>query len=532
MPDTPRISRRLIRLASSLGLAAGVLASGCRPQMIPERQYPAPVARAPGAPASHPDQLVFPPLRVELPKPQRVELPNGLVIYTLENHDLPLCEVRVLIRTGFAYEALEQRGLHEMLAGAMRLGGTATRTGAQIDAALDAVGATLDITMEQEQCVATLRGRRADLGAGLEILSDLLQNPAFPDESIEVKRGLMLDAVRRIPDSPRSIASRAFRALVYGSHPYANDGLGTPATIAALKRDDLAAAYVSEFGPNRTLIGLAGDFPTESVAKEVDRLFAAWPKTATVPSAPPPISAKPRGHVALILRPLDQSTIWVGHTGISWSSPDFYDVQVMNWILGGGSFASRLTSRVRSTGGLAYGVRSSFAPAQEAGLFSVVTQTKAGTTHQALSLVLNTLKGMADSPVSSEEVEQAKAAILENFIFRFDLPLEVVSEYMDAEFHGYPRDYLQNYRANIASVSPERVSTAAKKYLHPEAAQVLVVGDSARFDQSLADIGAVHDLPVDPTAPPEPAAPKDGGGPDAAPAPGVVTPPPPEPPKK
>lgn len=528
MPDTPRISRRLMRFASALGLTAGVLAAGCRPHMIPDRQYPAPKPRAPGAPASHPDQLVFPPLRVELPQPQRLEFPNGLVVYTLENHDLPLCEIRVLIRTGFAYEASEQRGLHEMLAGAMRLGGTATRTGAQIDAALDAVGATLDITMEQEQCVATLRGRRADLGAGLEILADLLQHPAFPEESIEVKRGLMLDAVRRIPDSPRSIASRTFRHLVYGAHPYANDGLGTSATIAALKRDDLAAAYVSEFGPNRTIIGLAGDFPTEQVARDVEHLFSAWSKTTTLPPAPAPITARPRGHVALIPRPLDQSTIWVGHIGIPWSSPDFYDVQVMNWILGGGSFASRLTSRVRSSGGLAYGVRSSFAPAQEAGLFSVVTQTKAGTTHQALSLVLNTLKGMAETTVSSEEVEQAKAAILENFIFRFDLPIEVVSEHMDAEFRGYPRDYLQNYRANIASVTDERVSTAAKKYLHPEAAQVLVVGDPGRFDQSLADIGTVHELPADPTAPPEP---KDGAGPDAGADPGVVTPPPPEPPK-
>ncbi|MBI3099619.1 MAG: insulinase family protein [Planctomycetes bacterium] len=513
------------RLAFAIGWSGALLLAGCRPHMIPERQNPAPEERAPGAAAAHPDHLVFPPLRMELPRPKRVELPNGLVLHLLENHDLPLCDVRVLIRTGFASESPEQQGLHELLAGAIRLGGTSRRTGAQLDAALDAVGATLDLSMEQEQCVATLRVRKKDLGLGLELLADLLQHAALPPESIEVKRGLMQDAIARLPDSPRTIAPRAFRHLVYGNHPYANDGLGTAETVGAFTRDDLAAAYVSEFGPNRTAIGIAGDFSADGVAKDLERLFGSWPRIATLPEETPAVAREPAGDVALVRRPLDQSTIWVGHTGISWSNPDYYDVQVMNWILGGGSFASRLTSRVRSTGGLAYGVRSSFAPAREAGLFTVVTQTKAGSTHQALSLVLNTLQGMAASPVSSQEVEQAKAAILENFIFRFDLPIEVVTEYMDAEFRGYPRDWLQNYRANIATVTPSRVAAAAKKYLHPDQSQVLVIGDPERFDFSLDDIGRVHELPADPLARPAPkAAPAPDAGPGvqepASPAPG------------
>jgi zinc protease len=439
---------------------------------------------------------------IQIPKVQQYILPNGMQLFLLEDHELPLISVSARIRTGSIYEPPDKIGLAAITGTVMRTGGTVSRTGDEIDEQLESIAASVETGIGLNSGSASVSVLKKDIDVGLEILADVLMNPAFSEEKIMLAKIQHHSSIVRRNDDVRSIAAREFEKLIYGPESvYARHT--EYATIANITRDDLVAFHKRFFGPNNIMLGIWGDFDTEEMIQKIQKAFEQWQNVnVQFPEVPHVKYEFPRKVSMIRKEDVNQSNIYLGHIGGMRNNPDYFALILMNRILGSG-FTSRLFKNVRSREGLAYSVYGVYSANYDfPGLFYVGCQTKSEATIKAIRAMIEEVRKMTESQVTDEELALAKDSYLNSFVFNFDTKGEIVGRLMTYAYYGYPQDFLQKTKDSIEKVTKADVLRVAKKYLRPDDVQILAVGKPEDFDEPLSVLGHVDEIDI--TIPPPP----------------------------
>ncbi len=429
------------------------------------------------------------------PQPKRIELANGMVVFLQEDHELPMIDGTARIRGGERSVPAKQMGLTDVYGEVWRTGGTKDQTGDQLDdfleqrAAKVETGGGIDSTTVSWSCL------KEDFDDVFRVFEDVLKNPEFRADKIEIAQKGMYDGISRRNDDPSQIAGREAAKLVYGANsPYAR--VAEYATVAAITRQDLIDWHSKYVHPNNIILGVVGDFDSAKMEARLRAAFAAWPKgpEAKDPDIKPE-PAKP-GYYQVDKTDVNQSNIQMVALGITRKNPDYFATSVFNEAFGGG-FSSRLFGDIRTTKGLAYAVGGGVGAGWDhPGMLRLMVSTKSKTTIESIEALDEEIAELAKRPISDEEIKRAKDAILNSFVFRFDSPEKVLQEKMAYEFHGYPLDFLENFQKGIEAVTKEDVARVAAKYLHREQMAVLVVGNVREFDKPLSSLGTVNKLDI------------------------------------
>jgi zinc protease len=440
-------------------------------------------------------QIPVPPLRPFRPQePRRLELPNGLVIFLQEDHELPLIDGVIRVRGGSREEPAEKAGLSDIYGEVWRTGGTKSRTGDQLDDFLESRAARVDTGSSQDSTYITWSSLKEDFDQILPVILDVFENPEFREDKIALAKRQIASLISRRNDDMDEIARRESTKLAYGAdNPYAR----TPEyyTVAAVTRDDLLEWHRQTVAPNNIIVGITGDFDSAAMEAKLRAAFEGMPRGKPFPPQQVSFRAPSPGIYFVEKDDVNQSAISMVDLGIDRHNPDYYAIQVMNELFGGG-FSSRLFSNIRTRQGLAYDVGGGVGTAfDHPGILRISMGTKSATTAAAIEALRRQIAELVKGGVSQGEVRKAKDAMLNSFIFEFDSKEKVLAERIRYEFYGYPADFLERYRAGIDKVTPADVDRVARKYLHPDRLAVLVVGNPKDFDRNLTTFGKV--TPVD-----------------------------------
>ena len=321
---------------------------------------------------------------------------------------------------------------------------------------------------------------KKDADLGFALLADILLHPAFPKQEFERVRSQILGEIVSDNDDPGQVAMKAFNKLVFSNHPYRWPVHGTDDTLSKIALADVQTFYAKEYLPNQTILTIVGDIMVEQATALVQAHFGPWKKgTAPVRSIKKPAMIEKKT-VQLIDKDLTQSTIMLGHGGISRTNPDFYAVAVMNHVLGAGGFSSRLMESIRDKQGLAYGIMSHYDARAMPGSFWINLQTKTETTNQAIAGVLAEIKGLREAPVTDQELAEAKSFLMGSFPLRLDSTAKLAGVLAQVEFFGLGSEYFSQYPKWIERVTKEDVQRVAKQYLNPQHYALVVVGNLAK----------------------------------------------------
>lgn len=452
------------------------------------------------AQVTRPEDLKFPPLKFEPPNPAnfRVVFANGLRGYIKEERTLPIVNITAIIHTGSLYVPKEKAGLDAILSECLIKGGTRTRTGSVIEDRIDFLGGTMNFSVGERTAMLSMSVLSKDLDEGLDLFFDVLMNPEFREDSLKLAKGRLIEQMRSANDNPSQVLAREYEKVLYGDHPLTYRE--TKATVEGITQADLKAFHAKYFFPKNIIIAAAGDFSRDQLKNKINKYASKW---TNKPLSFPSISKnfpQPEPGVYFIQKKINQGYISIGHLGIEDTNPDYFAVQVMNFILGGGSFTSRITSKVRSDEGLAYNTGSRFTYRWGfPGTFAGYVQTKSETVGYAISLILKEFERIRQEPVSDAEMETAINYYLESFADFFQSPIGTMVNFANLELQGKPMNYYATYRDKIKAVTKEKVLEVAKKYIHPDKMVIMIVGDwepcnkgSDKFPGPLERLGKVH----------------------------------------
>lgn len=425
-----------------------------------------------------PSDLKYPPLKYEPPDPKifRVEFANGLRAYIQEDHSLPLFNISAIINFGGLYVSKDKCGLDSVMNETLIKGGTKTKEGSVIEERIDFLGGSLNFRTGERTSSLTLSLLSKDIDEGLELFFDVLMNPEFREGPMSLAKARLIQQLRQANDQPSGVLSREYEHVLYGDHPLTWQP--NRKTYESITGADLKVIHEQYFFPKNIILAVSGDFNKVELKAKVNKIIAGWKnKSLTVPSFSKQFP-QPEPGVYFIQKQINQGYISIGHLGIEETNPDYFAVQVMNFILGGGSFTSRITTKVRSDEGLSYNQGSRFNYRWGyPGTFSGYVQTKSSTVGYAISLILNEFNRIRKEPVSDAEMETAINYYLESFSNFFESPQATMSTFADLEMTGKPMDYYKTYRDKIKAVTKAKVQEVANKYIHPERAIIMIVGD-------------------------------------------------------
>ncbi len=429
---------------------------------------------------SHPRELKYTQLDYTPPKRDKYRhvLSNGAVAYLVEDHDLPLVNVTTLVRTGGYLEPETKRGLASLTGSQIRAGGTTSKTAEQFDEAADFLAANLSSGIGDTQGTANLNCLTKDVDAGLALYFDMLRNPGFQAERLALAKSQILQGMERRNDSTTGIEAREWSRLMRGDKHFSTRDT-TKASIEAITREDLMAFHKQYYQPAGFIFAVSGDFKTSEMLQKLEASMQGWPSTkALVPPVPKPEFTPVAGVYAVHKADVNQGRVRIGHTGVTRDNPDAYAISLMNDILGGGGFTSRITSRVRSDEGLAYSAGSIFGqgvyyPSD----FRAAFQSKSMSTPQAIDIVMEEINRIRTTKVSAEELETAKNSAIETFPLAFASAAQIAGTFAQDEYTNRPADYWEKYRDRVRAVTADDVQRVAQKYLQPEQLVILVVGN-------------------------------------------------------
>lgn len=314
----------------------------------------------------------------------------------------------------------------------------------------------------------------------MDLLSDVLLHPAFDQKEIDRKVKSMLAEIRRQKEEPGTVAEEAFDKAVYGEHPYGRTNDEVAAYLPKLTRQDLVDFYRAQYGSNNTIIAVVGDVTEKEIVLLLNDYFKGWKKIDRVQPAVATPPAIDKIMVKKINRKITQANIDLGHIGISRENPDYYAVSILNYILGGGGFSSRLMDNIRDNKGLAYDVHSAFSAQKETGSFRVNIQTENESANEVISETIKEIRRVRDELVTEKELSDAKAYLTGSFPLRMDTSAKIASMLTSIEIYNLGLDYPDKYPDLINKVTREDIQRMAKKYLHPDALAIVVVADQEK----------------------------------------------------
>jgi zinc protease len=427
----------------------------------------------PAAKGPRPEQFTFKPLVFNAPKAAdyRATLSNGLVVYIGEDHQIPWIIASLMVRTGPFLEPKDKLGVAGMTSSVMRSGGTTTMTGEQINERMDFLAGSVSAT--------NLSIHTRHLDEGLKIWMDILTNPAFPEDKVRRDRDQALVGIRNRNRNLSLVAMRTWTKLIYGEgSPMAAEA--TEADTSGITRDDLAAWHKKYWGANNAILVISGDFKRAEMLQKLEATLGKWAKAEPAVPAIPKVEQAAKAGVYMVQPqvPSNQGIIQIGHLGMMQDDPDMPAVDVMNYVLGGGSFSSRITKVVRTDNGLAYSTSSSMSGgALYPGTFAAFCQTKNPTVVFASQLMLDLIEGMRAGDVSQADLDFARTARVEAFPATFGSMSQTLSNFAQLEYYKRPLDYYDTLRAKYEKLTLADIKKAAQKWLRPEKMVIMVAGN-------------------------------------------------------
>jgi len=455
----------------------------------------------------HPAKLKYEELKYQPPKPDgyRHTLKCGVTAYVVENPVVPTFELTIFVRTGSMYEQVEKAGLADLTGYLMRNGGVQGMTAKQLDERLAYLAGEISVNIGDSRGRANLFCLSKDVDEGLGLLKKILRTPVFDQEALTRYRADVLSEMEQRNASASAIESREWQFLMYGDHPCTIPYRQTEQSVNSITRDDLIAFHQKYFFPKNFILAVSGDFKTAEILTKLDNMLSDWPdQQLTLPALPDQIPSPKPGVYMIKKEDVNQSRIRVGHVGVKRDIPDQYALMVMNDILGGGGFNSRIVRRVRSDEGLAYNAGSRFdRPILYPGTFQAWFQTKHATAAFGTRLIVDEIKRIRAEKCDAEIVENSKASFISDVVNPFASKNSIVNTFADDDYTHRPDDYWQNYTKNMKAVTPDDVLAVAQKYLHPDQLVFLVIGDpeavqkgSDKHDERFSDFGQITIIPL------------------------------------
>ena len=408
------------------------------------------------------------------PIAHREVLPNGIVLLVAERPAVPIVVVRTFSHAGAVLDPPDGAGLAN-LTGALLTRGTAKHTGPQLDSAIEFVGGNLSAGAGRDGLTASLAVLKKDVGLGMDLLAEVLLTPTFPVEEVKRKVAQIQAAIKRSEEDPGTVASRAMAKLVFPNHPYGVPVEGTVASVGKLTRDDVERFHAANVRPDTTIIAVVGAITVDEARREIQARFGGWTAPAEPPVTTPPATPSGPPSTEAIEKELTQATIMLGRQAIRQTDPDYFPLVVASYVLGGGS-ASRLYSRVRDEGGLAYAVFSFVTPARYGASFTVSAQTRTAEVPKVIEMMRGELARMIREPVSERELKLAKDFLIGSFPLRLDTSSKVADFVVAVEEQGLGLDYADRYKERVAKVTAADVQRVAAKYFTPDSFNRVVVG--------------------------------------------------------
>ncbi|HYA87140.1 MAG TPA: pitrilysin family protein [Nitrospirota bacterium] len=410
---------------------------------------------------------------------KRILLENGMLLLLSEKHEIPMVTISMAIKAGSTAVPANKPGLASITASLLTQG-TAKRSASQISQEIDFIGGSLSTAGGEDFVSAHLRVLKKDLRSGLDLLSDVLLNPAFEQKEIDRKVSETLAEIQRQKQDPGIVASQAFAKAVFGDHPYGRMNDEVAAYYQKLTRQDIVDFYSSRYSPDNVIMAVVGDVTQKEIVDLLNDYFKTWQKKGQ----PLPALVQPPVIEKTVVQKIDkdvaQANIELGHIGISRENPDFYAVSVMNYILGGGGFSSRLMDNIRDNKGLAYDVHSAFSVQKEPGAFTVTIQTKNESANDVIAQTMEEIRRIQTDLVSEKELADAKAYLTGNFPLKMDTYAKIAGMLTSIETYNLGLDYPEKYPVLINGVSREDIRRVAKKYLRPDKMVIVVVANQEK----------------------------------------------------
>ena len=410
---------------------------------------------------------------------RRSVLSNGLTVLYVERHSLPIVMVSLLVKASPLDESPDKAGLANLTA-ELLTEGTEKRKATDISEEIEFIGASLGATTSEDYTVISLSVLKKDVQKGFEIFSDVVLSPTFPDEEIRRNRELIKGSLKQSEEEPSFVASKAFKNAVYGDLSYGRLIRGSIESLDRITREEIVRFHSDLYRPNNAVLSVVGDLTEEELSALVKKFLSPWQRGNIVKRAS---VEKPqnRKRTLLVDRELTQANIIVGHAGIQRENPDYYAVSVMNYILGGGGFSSRLMQTVRDEMGLAYDIHSFFAPYKEGGLFEAGVQTKNESTKTVIGEIYSQMNRIKKDKVSEQELDDAKAYLTGSFPRKLDTNRKIADFLVAIEFYELGLDYVDKYPQYIKAVNADDVQRVAGKYLDTLDMVTVVVGKQSKI---------------------------------------------------
>jgi zinc protease len=447
------------------------------------------LAAAPAQELPSVEQLRFPPLKpVRIPDVETYTMPNGMKLYLLENHELPLIGGFALVRTGNLFDPPDKIGLASLTGDVLRTGGTADKTGDEIDELLENLAASVESAIGETSGTVSFNCLRQDIDTVLEIFKALLVAPEFRQDKLDLAKTQYRSMIARRNDNAGAIAAREFASILYGRDtPY---GWRIEYEhLDRIQRDDLVSFHKRYFFPANIRLAVQGDFSAAEMKSKLERLFGDW--TVTQPPAPPfpEVKAKPAPGIFLAEKEdVNQTFFRIGHLDGLLKDPDYPALEVMADILGGG-FSSRLFAKVRTQLGYAYNVGASWdANYSHPGVFRITGSTKSESTTDTVKAILEEIERIRTEEVSDQELKTARDTVLNSFVFNFDQPAKTLNRLVIYDYHGYPKDFIFRYQKAVEAVTKADILRVARKYLRPQELTIVAVGKPSEFGKPLAEL--------------------------------------------
>ena len=428
------------------------------------------------------------------PKPLSRVLSNGLTVFVVEDHRLPVVTFALEILAGNCVVPPDKSGLPSLTAGLLREGAGA-HTSPEISSLVDGCGGSMGASAGDDVTTAGGTFMKSYAEFGLELLADIILRPRFDQQEIDRRLEQIQSGLAVNLNDPAYLVSLVSARTILGKHPYAYPGDGTPETIAGLTRSDIVAFWKTHYLPDATWFTISGDVTAEEGFALAQKAFGAWqgtlPATRTV--LPPPA---PRERKVLIvdMPQTVQTQIVIGQTAIQRKHPDFLALNVANQIFGG-SFNSRLNMKIRAKEGLTYDASSGFEAQRQAGSFSVGTFTRTDKTIEAIRMIFELLNEFEANPATVDEFTEAKAFLHGSFALATETSGQIADRILSAALHDLGEDYWTGYRDRLEALTIEHVRSAVQRFLEPDRMAIIAVGNAKAFSNELAAYGPVTVIP-------------------------------------
>lgn len=504
-PANPRKSAAPARKSTNSGASKSAAPATTKGPVSAAPKSPPTPASQPTVP-TNPAELKFPPLKpIAIPNVATFTLPDGMKVYLLEDHELPLISGVARVRTGNLFDPQNKIGLATITGMTIRTGGAKDATGDEWSINLENLASTVESEIGETSGSVSFSSLKENTSATMAIFKAALTAPEFRQDKIDLAKVEIDSGISRRNDEPGDVAGREFADIIYGKDtPYGWQE--EYATVARITRSDIQDFYKRYFFPKNTLLAVWGDFDAAAMKADLEKLFADWTAEQEAVPAFPKVSAKPApGLYQATRRDVTQTFFAIGQLGGEVRDQDYAALEVMTRILGGG-FQSRLFQRVRTKMGAAYDIGAQWAAEYDhPGLFEISGSTKATSTVDTIRAIYQEMERIRTTEVGADELKIARETALNSLVFAFDSRTKTLGRMLAYEYYGYPKDFIQQYQKALEAVTPADVLRVAKEHLDTVGFTTVAVGNPDMYVPGLGALGStVHPIDLTIPAPEEP----------------------------